>query len=178
MPLPTSGCLIWPSCDNILACRPIARHWSWNKWLYNSSCQVRAPQTSMFPWQQFNCNRGTVFSTWSVLQCYKQGQMECSDTSTVTLWLVGYDKKGSLKCETVKYAHESQVTQTRKRVCWRGPTGYTKDRPILSSERAPHKNKTVTVREYRHQDLLFDWPSVAMWLWLCCSEWVSQLVRS
>jgi hypothetical protein len=24
---------------------------------------------------------------------------------------------------------------------------YTKDRPLLSSERAPHKNKTVTVKE-------------------------------
>jgi hypothetical protein len=24
---------------------------------------------------------------------------------------------------------------------------YTKDRPVLSSERAPHKNKTVTVKQ-------------------------------
>jgi hypothetical protein len=40
-----------------------------------------------------------------------------------------------------------------------------------SSEKAPHKNKTVTVKQSwdpggaRHQDL-GDWPSVAMWLWL------------
>jgi hypothetical protein len=27
------------------------------------------------------------------------------------------------------------------------PAAYTKDRPILSSGRAPHKNKTVTVKE-------------------------------
>jgi hypothetical protein len=26
-------------------------------------------------------------------------------------------------------------------------TAYTKDRPVLSSERAPHKNKTVTVKK-------------------------------
>jgi hypothetical protein len=28
---------------------------------------------------------------------------------------------------------------------WQGPAAHTKDRPDLSSERAPHKNKTVTV---------------------------------
>jgi hypothetical protein len=27
------------------------------------------------------------------------------------------------------------------------PAAYTKDRPDLSSERAPHKNKTVTVTQ-------------------------------
>jgi hypothetical protein len=36
---------------------------------------------------------------------------------------------GSLKSETVKYGHESQ------------------DRTVLSSERAPQKNKTITVKE-------------------------------
>jgi hypothetical protein len=30
---------------------------------------------------------------------------------------------------------------------WRGPATYTKDIIVLSSERAPHKNKTVTVKE-------------------------------
>jgi hypothetical protein len=29
----------------------------------------------------------------------------------------------------------------------KGPAAYTKDRPDLSSERAPHKNKTVTVTQ-------------------------------
>jgi hypothetical protein len=70
-----------------------------------------------------------------------------SDTSTVTLRVVEGDEKGSLKSETVKYGHESKGTQTRERLRWRGPAAYTKDRPILSSERAPHKNKTVTVKE-------------------------------
>jgi hypothetical protein len=50
-----------------------------------------------------------------------------SNTSTVTLRVVGGDEKGSLR--------------------WRGPAAYTKDRPVLSSERAPHKNKTVTVKQ-------------------------------
>jgi hypothetical protein len=42
------------------------------------------------------------------------------NTSTVTLRVVGGDEKGSLKSETVKYG---------------------------SSERAPHKNKAVTVTQ-------------------------------
>jgi hypothetical protein len=57
------------------------------------------------------------------------------------------DEKGSLKTETVKYGREIQGTRTRERVRWRGPAAYTKDRPVLSSERAPHKNKTVTVKQ-------------------------------
>jgi hypothetical protein len=55
-----------------------------------------------------------------------------SNTSTVTLRIVGGDEKGSIKYETVKYGRESQGT---------------KDRLTLSSERAPHKNGTVTVKE-------------------------------
>jgi hypothetical protein len=70
-----------------------------------------------------------------------------SNTSTVTLRVVGSDEKGSLKSETVKYGRESQETRTHERLRWRGPAAYTKDRPILSSERVPYKNKTVTVKQ-------------------------------
>jgi hypothetical protein len=54
-------------------------------------------------------------------------------------------RKGSLKSETVKYGRESQGTRTQERLRWQGPAAYTKDRPALSSERAPHMNKPVTV---------------------------------
>jgi hypothetical protein len=37
-----------------------------------------------------------------------------SNTSTVTLRVVGGDEKGSLESETVKYGHEFHGTQTRK----------------------------------------------------------------
>jgi hypothetical protein len=37
-----------------------------------------------------------------------------SNTSTVTLGVVGGDEKGSLKYETVKYGHESYGTRTQK----------------------------------------------------------------
>jgi hypothetical protein len=64
-----------------------------------------------------------------------------SNTSTVTVRGVGGDEKGSLKSETVKYGHECQGYRTQERLRWRGPTAYTKDRPVLSSERAPHQKK-------------------------------------
>jgi hypothetical protein len=71
-----------------------------------------------------------------------------SNTSTVTLRVVGGDEKGSLKCETVKYGRETLGARTRERLRWQGPEAYIKkDRHVLSSERAPHRNKTVTVTQ-------------------------------
>jgi hypothetical protein len=70
-----------------------------------------------------------------------------SNTSTVTLRVVGGDENGSLKSETVKYGLKSQGTRTRERLLWRGPAAHIKVRPDLSSERTPHKNKTVTVTQ-------------------------------
>jgi hypothetical protein len=60
-----------------------------------------------------------------------------SNTSTVTVRVVGGVEKGSLKSETVKY----------EKLRWRGPAAYTKDRPVLPSERVLHKIKTVIVNE-------------------------------
>jgi hypothetical protein len=72
---------------------------------------------------------------------------EGANTSTVTLWVVRGDKKESLKSETLKYGLQSQGTRTRERLRWQGPAAHIKDRLDLSSERAPHKNKTVTVTQ-------------------------------
>jgi hypothetical protein len=60
-----------------------------------------------------------------------------SNTFILTLRVVGGDEKESLKSETVKYGHEFEGTRTRERLRWRGPATYIKDRPVLSSERAP-----------------------------------------
>jgi hypothetical protein len=65
-----------------------------------------------------------------------------SNTSTVTLRVVGGDEKGNLESETVKYGHESYGT-----LRWRGPAAIVNDRPVLSSERAPQINKPATVRQ-------------------------------
>jgi hypothetical protein len=95
-----------------------------------------------------------MFSTRFMQRGYKE------EASTVTLRVVGGDKKESLKTETIKYGPESQVTRTRE---W----------PVLSSERTPHINKPATVwQESRSgrkpqvgalfQDRLADWPSVVI----------------
>jgi hypothetical protein len=70
----------------------------------------------------------------------------------VTLLVVGGEEKISLRFETVKYGRESQGTETRERLRWQGPAAYTKYRPVLSSERAPHKNMTVTVKASERLD--------------------------
>jgi hypothetical protein len=55
--------------------------------------------------------------------------------------VVGGDEEGSLKSETVKYGRESQGIRTRERLRWQRPAAYINNRPVLSSERAPHKKK-------------------------------------
>jgi hypothetical protein len=69
-----------------------------------------------------------------------------SNTSTMTLWVIGGDEKGSLKSEKVKYGRESQGTRIRERLHWQGPAAYTKDRPV-PSEKQSQENKIVTVRQ-------------------------------
>jgi hypothetical protein len=67
--------------------------------------------------------------------------------STVTLRVVGGDEEGSLKSETIKYGYGSKGTRTQERLRWQGPAAYTKDRSVLSAKRAPHKNRTVIVKD-------------------------------
>jgi hypothetical protein len=66
-------------------------------------------------------------------------------TSTVALRVVGGDENGSLESEIVKYGHESHETRTREWLPWRGPAAIVSDRPVFSSERAPHINNPATV---------------------------------
>jgi hypothetical protein len=68
-----------------------------------------------------------------------------SNASTVSLRVVGGDEKGSLEYETVNYGHESHGSRTRKYLRWRGPEAFVNDRPVLSSESAPHINKPAKV---------------------------------
>jgi hypothetical protein len=93
-----------------------------------------------------NIVTGAIFTTVKFTSDHTRVEAG-SNISTVTVRVVGDDEKGSLKSEPVKYDHESQGTRTREKLRWLGPAAYTKDRPDLSSERAPQKNKTVTVKE-------------------------------
>jgi hypothetical protein len=67
-----------------------------------------------------------------------------SNTSTVTLQVVGGDEKGSLEFETVKYGREFQGTLTREILHCLWPAAILNDRPILLSEKAPQINKPAT----------------------------------
>jgi hypothetical protein len=62
-----------------------------------------------------------------------------------------------LKARTVEPHLQAVARETRYRdngyecnnrgIVGKGPAAYRKDRPFLSSERVPHKNKTVTVKQ-------------------------------
>jgi hypothetical protein len=123
---------------SIVTCRPISRqcpkhaHATTEKVLQEVFCMWSAPYPLLG-------NRSLKHSRTRV----KAG----SNTSTVTLRVVGGDEKESLKFETVKYGYESQGTRIWERLRWRGPAAYIKDRPVLSSKRAPHKNNTVIVKQ-------------------------------
>jgi hypothetical protein len=58
-----------------------------------------------------------------------------SNTSRVTLRVVGGDEKGSLESETVKYGHESHEIRTRKGLRWRGPGANVNDPSSRQRER-------------------------------------------
>jgi predicted nucleic acid-binding Zn ribbon protein len=54
-------------------------------------------------------------------------------------------RKGSLESEIIKYGQDSHGTRTQKWLLWRGPGAVVNDRPVLSSERVPHINKSASV---------------------------------
>jgi hypothetical protein len=95
-----------------------------------------------------------MFSMWFARRVYNEYLLYLrrdprvetgSNTSTVTLRVVGGDEKGSLKCETVKYGRETKGVPTKERLRWQGPAAYKKVGPVLSSERAPHKKKKTVI---------------------------------
>ncbi|PNF23479.1 hypothetical protein B7P43_G07721 [Cryptotermes secundus] len=63
-----------------------------------------------------------------------------------TLRVVGGDEKGIGKSETVKYGRQSQGTRTREDCAGKGRQHIQKTGPA-SRQRAPHKNKIVTVKQ-------------------------------
>jgi hypothetical protein len=93
-------------------------------------------------------------------------------TLTLTLTWVQWVSatKSEVWTQTIKYSGETQGNRARERLRWLGPAAYTKDRLILSSERAHHKNKTVTVKSNKYLVMsprrgstprLADWPTVS-----------------
>jgi hypothetical protein len=146
----------WGLLNNILAYRPVAMRWLWPQrpFLGNGSVNTFPLLGSRYLLtQQLNASiEELCFLFGPCRDVISKGQRKKlvearSNTFTVTHLVVGGNEKGSLKPETVKYGHECQGTRIRERLGGRGPAAYIKGRPVLSSERAPHKNKTVTVKE-------------------------------
>jgi hypothetical protein len=93
----------------------------------------------------------TMFSTRSVQMGYKKNSSKNnsvtrveagSNTSTVTLRVVGGDEKGSLKSETVKCGRESRVARDsdlRKTALARASSTYKRQTRPLVREGAPQK---------------------------------------
>jgi lipopolysaccharide export system protein LptA len=71
-----------------------------------------------------------------------QGRVEAgSNTSTVTLRVVGGDGKGSLESETVKYGRESKGTRTRERLTGEGQQHIQKTDPSSRQRGRPTKTR-------------------------------------
>jgi hypothetical protein len=92
-----------------------------------------------------------VFSVWSMPKCYKRHKLGAavrtrveagSNTSTVTLQVVGGDDKGSLKSETVKYGRKSQGTRTKKDCAGKGQQHIQKTDPSSRQRGRPTESRT------------------------------------
>jgi hypothetical protein len=65
-----------------------------------------------------------------------------SNTSTVTLRVVGGDEKGSLKSETVKYGRESQGPRTKEDCAGKGQRHIQKTDPSSRQRGRPTESRT------------------------------------
>jgi hypothetical protein len=142
--------------NNIVTHMPITRQRLCKHIPKHTRSTIGYPLLGSGPINTHSWQQETVFSVGSVPWSCKRAQSEewtvghsrveaGSNTSTVTLRVVGGDEKGSLESETVKYGRESYGVRTRKWLRWRGPAAIVNDRPVLSSERTPHINKPATV---------------------------------
>jgi hypothetical protein len=99
-----------------------------------------------------------------------------SNTSTVTLRVVGDDEKGSLKSETVKSGHESQGTRTRERLRWRGPAAYTNANPSSLQRGRPTKRRPLLSKSNKYLVMSPRWGSTARLTgWLTLSRNVTLI---
>jgi hypothetical protein len=128
----------------------------------------------------------TSVAVWLWLWLWPRTRVEAgSNTSTVSLRVVGGDENGSLESETVKYCRESQRARTQERQRCQGPAACADDKPVLSSQRAFHKNKTVPhlgldTKAYWLTDWLTDRPTVSRnvtWTWTVAYKYLVMSPR-
>jgi hypothetical protein len=78
-----------------------------------------------------------------------------SNTSIVTLRVVGGDEKGSLKFVTAEYGRESQETLTRERLRWQVSAAYTKKRQTRPLVREGAQQTFINISKHLSRDNLF-----------------------
>jgi hypothetical protein len=90
-----------------------------------------------------------------------------SNTSTMTLRVVGGDEKGSLEYEAVKYSHEFHGARTRERLRWRRPAAIVsndqscrqRERSTSTNPQLPDSNKNLVVSPRWVLYSNTDWPA-------------------
>jgi hypothetical protein len=91
--------------------------------------------------RQLNDNR-VVAETFFTTETNEPRVEVGSNTSTVTLRVVGGDEKGSLKSETVKYGRKSQGTKTRENCAGKGQRHVQKTDPSSRQRGRPTESRT------------------------------------
>jgi hypothetical protein len=86
----------------------------------------------------------TVFSARSVQSGYKEDNFEHLHRDPTSCR--GRRKGKSQNRDSKIWSRAPRDSDPRKTALAK-PAAYTQNRPVLSSERAPHKNKTVTVKQ-------------------------------
>jgi hypothetical protein len=116
--------------DNTVGCRAVFRQRLGKHFpeVTDTHAIIEVPLETMLTTRAVQ--RGYEKNNWSK---NSSGVEAGSNTVTVNPWVISDDEKGGLKSEPVKDDHEWEKLR------WRGPAAYTKDRTVLSSERAPHK---------------------------------------
>jgi hypothetical protein len=108
-----------------------------------TGCYATVQQTHLCNSESTRNNRGSGVSVGAAWRLYNEisgnTRVEAgSNTSTVTLRVVGGDEKGSLKSERVKYGHECQETRTEKDYAGEGQQHIQKTDPS-SRQRGRHR---------------------------------------
>jgi hypothetical protein len=93
-----------------------------------------------------NSGRVAFYAMWSVQMLYNMSFKWVSPASRRRR------RKGKSQIWDSKIRSQVPRDYGRERLPWQGPAAHTKDRPVLSSERASHWIKNVTVRRILYSE--------------------------
>jgi hypothetical protein len=143
---------------------------------------VYSPLSTLNSWNNFHESWYVYHGTWSHLNdiLHKSLLSGCM-SSCVSPWQqlgknVTVTTKTTQKSKNCEHVFCVVRVLSKENRPWLQRQALTHNRPDLSSERAPNKRQDRNFKKKisgqmshiwaRQQDILTDWPSVAMWLWL------------